>query len=111
MFPLVSEERFVAYRQGTPLWIRYASSIANQIGPKPRIDLTLVGSGQSSSGVRSVVERVVKRFLKTKNPDVLKNGLKRSSTGLNRIQKQPTAIAKGRQVRGSKIRKIEDAFF
>ncbi|GAB7344680.1 hypothetical protein MBLNU457_3161t1 [Dothideomycetes sp. NU457] len=114
-FPFVSEERLVMYREDTPMWIRYASSVADQIGPKPQLNLTLLDSTLGKGIFTSVYDLYpslgVKHFLKTTSPDVEKNRLKQSPDIPNAILKRPTSTSKGRQIRGSKVRKIEDALF
>lgn len=106
-FPSVSEVRLATYRQETPMWIRYASSVDDQLGPKPRIDVTLTGNLKGSHGNAGGS----KHFLRTMNSDVSKAEMKLSAEAVHPNSTQPNATAKARQIRGSKIRKVEDAFF
>jgi len=106
-FASISQRRLARYREMTPLWVRYSASTADKLGPKPRLDMTIVNDIYNSYHTDTTEEH----FLKVVDPDTPKSAMIRRYAPSEPIPKKPVTTTKDRQIRGSKIRKIEDSFF
>jgi len=105
-FPLTSQERLPDYRNESRLWVRFAASIADKIGPKPRLNMTITSYTYSSGSAESTA----KHFLKTVRVDTPKIAIGQRSGHFESITNKPITTRKTRKIRGSKMRKIDESF-